>query len=306
MNTTTTTTTNKSAELLQAIARKAAELEEARRIIRDAEERAAEVLSNPATSDKQKKAIETALKALQAARVFVDKVTAGDKITAEDKRQALQAVAVSYHSDKSSKIEGASSIDSTSRCDFCEKASRCPAWVCYHCYARRITARYILTHIRHAANAAILMSYLFDSRDLVFLQAGALVVRINSDGETPNATFAANVFRWARRAENKARRVGYWYKNEKAIRDGRKITERPANVILIQSSPITNKPAEWDGQSDAIFTVYDNIEEYNKAIAAGAVACAGVKCLRCGWSCYSKAARRKSSGPVYIAEMLRK
>lgn len=291
--------TNKEANLT-AIAEKAATVVECRRILDYASDKAAKKLADPELSERAKKAINTSLEALNTARKFIDKVAAGT-VKKADKIAALQAVNVSHHT--SLKIEDADSIDSCSNCDFCEKASHCPGWICVKCYARRNATRYVGALIRHAANAAILMAYDFSAADLAIIQAGALMIRINSDGETPNATYARNILRWAARPENRPRNIGYWYKNTPAIREALETVKKPANVVFVQSSPITGQPAAWDGISDVIFTVYDTEEEVAAAVAAGARRCNGIQCKACHWKCYTR--NKKSNGPVYVAELKR-
>ena len=287
--------------LKKDIANKAATIAEARRIIDKAKEEAARKLADPNCSDRLNKAINSSLEAVKTAEWFIEKVAHDEDKTA-DRIIALKAVKISHHT--SEKIEDADSVDSCSSCDFCEKASHCAGWICQKCYARRMNKRYINSLIRHAANVAILMVRDFTSAELAAMSASALYVRINSDGETPNATSARNILKWAGRPENKARNIGYWYKNTPAIREALETVKKPSNVILVQSSPITGKTAEWDGISDVIFTVFETLEEVNAAIAAGARRCNGVKCKDCGWKCYQK--QHKTTGrPVYVAELKR-
>ena len=80
--------------------------------------------------------------------------------------------------------------------------------------------------------------------------------------------------------------------------------EKPANLTIILSSILINRPAvNVPDCIDAVFTVYTPAR-IAAAIASGERACNGKKCIDCNYSCYLNTARG-NSGPVYIAEKLR-
>ncbi len=232
-----------------------------------------------------------------------------ENMTQWDRFELLQLLSINLH--KTGKIEGIFSIDSTAACEFCMKMREAAQdnilIICGSCYAAADEYKEASWR-RHKLNAAILSTVLFSEAELSALAIGPLC-RINEDGDTPNSTYARNIFRVAR--SHPAVHFGYWYKNSPAIERGlimEGYTSRaslPNNIRFIHSSLLIGfaAPALWF--DDAIFTVYPDHKTTAAAIAAGAHECNGRKCggKDCHYNCYLM--RRREAAPLQIAEYLR-
>ena len=232
---------------------------------------------------------------------ILEKATAGNELTRAERLELLRIYNVSYHD--SGKIEGVFSLDSTAtNCAFCaimrELAKINPDMVCAHCYDHAQEAYRSGVLNRHTLNMLIMATVDFTVDELAFLTAG-LYNRVNSSGDAPNDTYAANMIKYA--IAHPASRVSIWTKNAMAYIHAVEKYGKPANVIMIYSSYCTDKPMPLPRHFDYVFTVYKDAAKVAAAIAAGACECNGKKCKDCGYKCYTGAWAKGSN----IAELLR-
>lgn len=179
--------------------------------------------------------------------------------------------------------------------EICRARAAVPGSVCAKCYAARQLAYQSTTREKMERNAEVL-------REPIPAEAipkiNAALFRFEAFGDVATPAQVENYFRIA--AANKRTRFALWTKNAgivaQAIRDGAK---KPANLVIIYSSPLLNKPSEnafkvW-GFIDKVFTVYDE-----QAIKRGKINinCGARNCLECG-KCYNK------SGAKFINEKLK-
>lgn len=224
-----------------------------------------------------------------------------ETITAFDRVTLLNIYKVAYH--ESGKIEGIFSLDSSStNCKFCqemrEAAKNNPAHICGMCYDfAQEQFRFNVVN-RHSLNLMIMKTILFTVEELKTLAAGQLV-RINSSGDTENLTYAKNMINYA--FAHPFSNVAYWAKNTLPIIQACEELGKPANLILIQSSPIIGVTAKLLKFFDYVFTVYATKEAVKEAVKNGACECNGKKCKECGYSCYFGKWEKGSN----IAEYLR-
>lgn len=211
-----------------------------------------------------------------------------EDITAVDRMTLLAIYRPAYH--ESGKIEGVTSYDSTaSNCDFCramrEAAKNNPSHICGYCYdyAQEHSFRGANIVNRHSLNMLIMSEVEFTREELATVNA-SYINRVNSSGDTPNKTYAKNMLNIA--YSHPACKFGYWAKNTAAVIAACDEIGKPANVTLVQSSPIIGKPVKLAKYFDVVFTVYATKEEVEKAIENGAKECNGKKCKACGYKCY--------------------
>ena len=224
-----------------------------------------------------------------------------DDITPAERLELLTIYRPAWHD--SGKIEDVMSFDSSAHgCQFCRAmqaaAATEPAHICGACYDAAQENRYPDTRNRHGLNMVIMMSLDYTREELAIVTAGA-VNRVNSSGDTPNATYARNMLRMA--YNTPATHWAYWAKNTGAVTAAVDELGKPANMVLIQSSPIIGVPAKLARHFDYTFTVYPDEATTAAAIEAGAMECNGRKCKDCGFACYMG----KWAPGANIAEYLR-
>lgn len=233
----------------------------------------------------------------------VKAILAKPEINAIDRFQLLTIYKAAFHN--SGKIEGVTSFDSTAtNCGFCQKmrkaAENNPAHICNYCYdfAQEHSFKGANVLNRHTLNMLIMSSVEFTVDELRMVSV-TYINRVNSSGDTPNVIYAKNMLRIA--LANPAFKFAYWAKNTADVIAACDEIGKPANMTLIQSSPIIGKPAKLAKYFDVVFTVYATREDVDKAIAAGANECNGKKCKDCGYKCYLNGWKAGSN----IAEYLR-
>lgn len=230
-----------------------------------------------------------------------------DHINMIDRFNLLRVYHASYH--KSGKIEEIMSYDSTAtNCEYCqlmrEAAANNPLHICNYCYDKAQEESYKGVNVlnRHTLNMIIFSEVEFTVDELKILPCG-LRNRINSSGDVPNKTYAKNSLNLAYAFP--AARFTLWAKNTVDVIAACDEIGKPANMRLIQSSPIIGKPAKLAKYFDCVFTVYATKEETAKAIANGAKACNGKKCKDCGFRCYDSVENGGWEAGSNIAEYLR-
>lgn len=201
------------------------------------------------------------------------------------------------------KIENIMSLDSAcGGCTFCHNmraaAENNPDIICGRCYDAAQEKYRIGMYWRHAMNLLIMSTILFSVDELTFLPAAELI-RINSSGDIENVTHARNMIRYAK--AHPAARVALWAKNIAAVKKAFDIEGKPQNMIFVFSSYFINKPIKRPEYADYVFTVYNDKNAVNAALASGAMECNGKKCKDCGYKCY------RALWPIgaNIAELLR-
>jgi len=209
-------------------------------------------------------------------------------ISAADRMVLLSIYKAAYH--ESGKIEGITSYDSSAtNCEFCanmrKAAENNPSHICRYCYDFAQEHSYKGANVvnRHSLNMLIMSEVEFTQEELATVNA-SYINRINSSGDTPNAIYAKNMLNIA--YSHTACKFGYWAKNTAAVIAACDEIGKPANVTLVQSSPIIGKPAKLAKYFDIVFTVYATKEGVNAAIESGAKECNGKKCKECGYKCY--------------------
>lgn len=225
-----------------------------------------------------------------------------ENLTVFDRMRLLQIYKVAYH--ESGKIENIYSLDSSAtNCSFCrimrEKAKENPDIICGYCYdfEQEKYRKEVLN--RHTLNLVIMSKVAFTVDELRTL-SGIGLARVNSSGDAENVIYAKNMINYAYAHESV--KVAVWSKNVFAYIKAIDKIGKPANVILIQSSPFINKPVARAKYFDYVFTVYSDESKVKEAIVNGACECNGKKCKACGFKCYTGEWKIGAN----IAEFLRK
>ena len=224
-----------------------------------------------------------------ARRVFELLAAGADKLTSAERLELLRIYNVAFH--ESGKIEGIFSLDSSAtNCGFCRKMREYAAahpekqCICGSCYDVRQEGFKLAALARHTLNLIIMSAVLFTVEELATVPVFGLT-RVNSSGDSSGDVYAENMVLFS--AAHPACRVSAWAKNTAGyIRACRK-HGKPANLILICSSPFIDKAAPRPEYFDYVFTVYSTPEKVQAAMAAGAMECNGKKCRDCGYSCYN-------------------
>lgn len=227
-------------------------------------------------------------------------ILAKENKTAEERAELLSIYAPAFHTD--GKIEDITSCDSSCNgCQFCQRmleaAREDIRIICGLCYDEAQEKYKLHSRNRHSLNMLIMSKVEFTEEELARLPLTG-IVRINSSGDTPNATYARNMLRIA--FAHDGCKVGYWAKHTAPIVQACDELGKPNNLRLIQSSIFIGKPAKLARYFDNSFTVYPDEDTCSVAIANGASPCNGMKCKACGFKCYTG-----EHDGVDIAEVLR-
>lgn len=193
-------------------------------------------------------------------------------------------------------MEGMQSLSTACSCnEICRARAAVPGSVCAKCYAARQLAYQTTTREAMEENARILREPLPPQ---AIPKINAALFRFEAFGDIATPAQFENYCRIA--AANKRTRFALWTKNAgivaQAIREGAK---KPANLTIIYSSPMLNKPSAnafkvW-GFIDKVFTVYDGQTIDREKIN---INCGARNCFECG-KCYTK------SGAKFINEKLK-
>lgn len=229
-------------------------------------------------------------------------ITAANNNDVSARRELLMVLfkAVSYHD--SGKIEGIHSLDTAcSNNNFCPRmqAATSPEVICRYCYTLSMwdDARFA-----HHITGEILSGVALSMEEARQVYIPGTLLRINSDGELINYTHAINIIRIIATHPNITGSI--WTKRPGILNVAIKQEGKPANMICGVSSPVINVPfRETWTWCDFIFTVYTP-RGMITALARGEHECNGRKCMECGFHCYRR--HTEHSGPVYVAEALRK
>lgn len=182
------------------------------------------------------------------------------------------------------KMKGIRSIG-TSCADnpYCIKRRQDGMSVCSKCYA--ITYMKMRKSLREhlADNAKILSETLLEGREVPV--TNDLIYRFESFGDLYNATHLKNYVTIAVR--NPYTKFALWTKNIWILDEvfNKEGIEKPENLSIVISSPLTNKTIELDREKywmvDHVFTVYDQdyINSNNVEINCGARNC--LSCRKC-------------------------
>ena len=179
----------------------------------------------------------------------------------------------------------------------CRERAKNPLSICHYCYAET------LTHCRKqleaclVENTALLTGSVLPFEDLPLIND--LIFRFESFGDLMNSTQVVNYFNICRK--NPATTFALWTKNpafiDMAIKAGH---AKPANIIIIYSSPIVGVPAV-NAQVlkrfpfiDKCFTVFTPTQSEHVSIN-----CGSRDCFTCR-KCYNKADKS-----FYINEVLK-
>ena len=219
------------------------------------------------------------------ARPLLIKHMVGGELTKIERMTLVSMVQCNLHTTR--KIEGISSIDSSSHCEFCRRMMEAgkadPSLICAGCYT---VSQHKSPTERHILQMVILSNVLFTVEELRAIPTTQLT-RFNSDGDTVNVTMALNYIHFALAHEYS--NCALWAKNINPVIQAFDLEGKPENMVFIQSSPFINKKAKRCRYADYTFTVYLTEETCQKAIENGAAPCNGRKCKDCGFSCYNRA-----------------
>ena len=209
-----------------------------------------------------------------------------DNLDTVDRVALLGVYKAAYH--ESGKIKGVTSYDSTAtNCRFCQQIRQANAGnslcICNGCYDYAQEQYRIEVLNRHTLNMLIMMHVEFTVEELRILPATA-IDRVNSSGDTPNETYARNMIKLCYAFPYA--HFGYWAKNTRPVIAACDALGKPENLVLVQSSCFIGVPAKKQRYFDYVFTVYPDKETTEAAIAAGASACNGKQCEKCGYKCY--------------------
>lgn len=167
--------------------------------------------------------------------------------------------------------------------------------ICNKCYSCAMQKQYSALAKCLAKNTEVLTTTEIPVEEFPLINAHAF--RLEAFGDVQNETQVKNYFNFCRR--NRRTLFSVWTKNygiyHEVIESG---VKKPANLIIIISSPLINHEADLSlcPHADKVFTVYakEYAEEHNVVIN-----CGKRKCLSC-MQCYSRA-----GSPTIINELLK-
>lgn len=255
--------------------------------------------STKPASERTQKTRENQEKRLEHVRGLIREAKNGSKAARLELLMMLNK-AIAYHN--SGKIEGLHSLDTAcSNNNFCPRmqASEDPSCICKYCYTRNL---WDAARFAHHITGEILSGVELTPEEAKAISIFAPLFRFNSDGELINYTHARNLLRIA--ATHPETTFSLWTKRPGILNPVISEEHKPQNLICGVSSPTINVPfrERWTW-CDFVFTVYTP-EGMRRALARGEHECNGRKCMDCGFYCYHK--HTETSGPVYVAEALRK
>jgi hypothetical protein len=185
-----------------------------------------------------------------------------------------------WMTDHSGKMKGINSIGTSCvNNPYCIKRRENGESVCSHCYAATYMKMRKSLQDHLANNADILTTRLLKENEIPVTNAN--VFRFESFGDLYNTTHLANYVLIAER--NPYTKFALWTKNTWILDDlfNKNGIKKPANLSIVVSSPLLNKPTELDRKKfwfvNHVFTVYDKkfIANNNVDINCGARSCVG-------------------------------
>lgn len=199
-------------------------------------------------------------------------------ITTQSKREDLGGL--HYCTNHTGKMNGLHSLSTSVNANpYCIKRQANGNSICAHCFAASMMKQYQALNEVTTRNAEILTASVLPVSVLPLIPVRYF--RFESFGDLINTNQVINYFNIARK--NPDTLCALWTKNQhliaKAIEMG---NEKPANLQIVLSSPLVNKPIKATKYSfiDKIFTVYDK-----QAAKAVNINCGARSCLACG-RCY--------------------
>lgn len=180
----------------------------------------------------------------------------------------------------SGKLEGIKSIGTTCQGNpHCQERMKNENSICSHCYAETYMKmrKSLKKHLEN--NAKILATRLLEGREIPV--TNDLIFRFESFGDLYNDIHLENYIAICNR--NPYTKFALWTKNIWILDSvfNKKRIEKPSNLSIVVSSPMTNVEIELDKEKywfvDHVFTVYDKkfIEENNINVNCGAKSCLG-------------------------------
>jgi len=184
------------------------------------------------------------------------------------------------------KMKGFASLSSNSN-SFCEKMSKVQGSVCQKCYANRMKKLYESLNKVLDKNDQIL-----NSKDLTqWNLTNYAYFRLQAFGDCSSQKVVNNYFNFVE--ANPQTTFALWTKRPDMINKVIAKRGKPANLILVRSSIMINKPANLPKNFDKVFTVYD--KETSKKVN---INCGAKSCLNCRL-CYTH------NDTVYVNEVLK-
>lgn len=209
---------------------------------------------------------------------------------------------IGFTTNHTGKMEGMCSLStSCMNNERCKKNAKIfgPDSACAYCYARARLSWQHATNEKYTQNGNVLSSKVIPVKNWCKINPKAYpVVRIESFGDVQNAIQAANYFRLAK--ANPKVTFTAWTKNLDLYEEANKIVKKPANFILIASSPMLNKKIDVNKHPivDKTFTVYTYDYIKKNALHPEFINCGARSCLKCQ-KCY------KANGEQNIREILK-
>lgn len=193
------------------------------------------------------------------------------------------------------KMEGMESISNSCYCnEFCKamhESGECGG-ICAECFAFATEDRYHDLE-KHLRNNSRLLAELIPFEKLPFINRA--IFRFDSFGELLNVAHMCNYINIAKK--NPTCIFSLWTKRKDIVKEAIEKEGKPANMILIYSSPVMNRAEKLPLYFDKVFTVYRS--EYALSNNT-AINCGDKKCINCR-KCYNL-----QDMDLYINEMLKK
>ena len=156
--------------------------------------------------------------------------------------------------------------------------------ICSHCFAETTLRRYTAAGAAMARNTILLSSKVLPL-DLLPIFANVQMVRIESFGDVQNATQVINYCGICK--VNPDVTFAAWTKNASIWKKALDVVGKPANLILIESSPKMNKIIKPSNEYiDKTFTVFT--KDYKKVVADPDFINCGARCCATCKTCYKK------------------
>jgi len=181
------------------------------------------------------------------------------------------------------KMEGMVSLSTSPlKNEFCMNRCKNADTICAHCFSMNLQSMRKELKEKLIRNTDLLCGSIIPVQDMPLLNVRYF--RLESFGDLQNTIQVQNYVNLCKR--NPHTTFALWTKNpfiiRNAMRDGLK---KPSNLIVIYSSPMTNKQVDIDRMKaafpfiDKVFTVYDKEHSANVEINCGARHC--MSCLKC-------------------------
>lgn len=210
---------------------------------------------------------------------------------------------IGFSTGMTGKMAGMLSLSTSPHGERCRENSK-RYEVCKHCYSKACDAQYKNFHAMLMQNLHILTTRVVPVEEWVRINYNAWrFVRLESFGDVNNVVQVVNYFNLCK--ANPKVTFSVWTKNidlyYAAIQNG---NEKPANLIIIASSPMLNRvwilPSKYYEIVDKVFTVYTYEHIKANGITPCFINCGARSCKKCQ-RCY----HHNGNGIEYVNEILK-